>query len=337
MMMEEAEKQFSQEGREIMTSKEKLAIGEAIHAMKWLDHRFRGWGLEEECAILENICSNYEKKEIQTNHNYLDLQYQLDDVTKENEQLQKLVEQLRLEIKKSMEELSDYWQVHDEQAREIRQLREETTILRMGEKAANELILHGRAAEERIEELEDDLEITEVEIERLREELTIANIESLAANDIICSKDTRIKELENALVDERTKVIMLIEKLKLIADDPNWQSKGLEHDFDWYITEARKEITISEQEDPNVEEGNYIRDPTSCSIVTIMDANIDTGDHAVETEQMVPNSEYWHITKKRKEAIKLILDIGDPNFNHSTWEEENAARNVLQDMLEEAK
>ena len=283
-------------------TKEKLAIREAIHAMKWLDQHFKGWGLEKECAILENLCSNYKEKEIQSNHNYLDLQYQLDSAESE-----------------------------------IESLRDEIKILKLGEKAANELILRGRAAEERIEELEDDLEIAEVEIERLREELTISNIESLATNDIICSKDTRIKELENALVDERTKVIMLIEKLKLITDDPNWQSKGLEHDFDWYITEARKEITISEQEDPNVEEGNYIRDPTSCSIVTIMDANIDTGDHAVETEQMVPNSEYWHITKKRKEAIKLILDIGDPNFNHSTWEEENAARNVLQDMLEEAK
>ena len=122
MMMEEAEKQFSQEGRETMT-KERLAIGEAIHAMKWLDQHFKGWGLEEECAILENICSNYEKKEIQTNHNYLDLQYQLDGAESE-----------------------------------IERLHEEIKILKMGEKVANELILRGRAAEERIEELENEIE-----------------------------------------------------------------------------------------------------------------------------------------------------------------------------------
>ena len=122
MMMEEAEKQFSQEGRETMT-KERLAIREAIHAMKWLDQHFKGWGLEEECAILENICSNYEKKEIQTNHNYLDLQYQLDGAESE-----------------------------------IERLREEIKILKMGEKVANELILRGRAAEERIEELENEIE-----------------------------------------------------------------------------------------------------------------------------------------------------------------------------------
>ena len=109
-------------------TKEKLAIREAIHAMKWLDQHFKGWGLEEECAILENICSNYEKKEIQTNHNYLDLQYQLDGAESE-----------------------------------IERLREEIKILKMGEKAANELILRGRVAEERIEELEN-------EIERLRKD-----------------------------------------------------------------------------------------------------------------------------------------------------------------------
>ena len=71
-------------------TKEKLAIREAIHAMKWLDKHYKGWGLEEECAILQNLCGNQEEKEIQSNHSYLDLQYQLDDAIKENEQLQTL-------------------------------------------------------------------------------------------------------------------------------------------------------------------------------------------------------------------------------------------------------
>ena len=152
------------------SSKERLAIKEAIHAMKWLDGHYDGWGLEEECAILENICSNCDEKKIQSNHNYLDLQYQIDGAESE-----------------------------------IERLRDEIKILKLGEKAANELILRGRVAEEHIEELEEDLEIAEVEIDRLREELTIAYIESLAANDIICSKDTRIKELEDEIKKLQTK------------------------------------------------------------------------------------------------------------------------------------
>jgi|GEM_PF-2929853 len=123
------------------SSKEKLALREAIHAMKWLDGHYDGWGLEEECAILENICSNCGEKEIQSNHNYLDLQYQLDEAESE-----------------------------------IERLRDEIKILKLGEKAANELILRGRVAEEHIEELEEDLEIAEVE-----------------------KRDIRISELERAI------------------------------------------------------------------------------------------------------------------------------------------
>ena len=156
MMMEEAEKQFSQEGRETMT-KERLAIGEAIHAMKWLDQHFKGWGLEEECAILENICSNYEKKEIQTNHNYLDLQYQLDGAESE-----------------------------------IERLHEEIKILKMGEKAANELILRGRAAEERIEELENEIERLRAENEEALEYLTAAYL--LGRHEKAQEVAARIKE-----------------------------------------------------------------------------------------------------------------------------------------------
>ncbi|MFA5766066.1 MAG: hypothetical protein WC929_07995 [Bacilli bacterium] len=164
-------------------TKEKLAIREAIHAMKWLDQHFKGWGLEKECAILENLCSNYKEKEIQSNHNYLDLQYQLDGAESE-----------------------------------IESLRDEIKILKLGEKAANELILRGRAAEERIEELEDDLEIAEVEIERLREELTISNIESLAANDTTVDKDV----LKSVLMD----IAKVVGKVSIIANcggdfDPN--------------------------------------------------------------------------------------------------------------------
>lgn len=104
------------------SSKEKLALKEAIHAMKWLDKHYDGWGLEDECAILENICNNCDEKEIQSNHNYLDLQYQIDGAESE-----------------------------------IERLRDEIKILKLGEKAANELILRGRAAEECIPLLMDEI------------------------------------------------------------------------------------------------------------------------------------------------------------------------------------
>ena len=107
------------------SSKERLAIKEAIHAMKWLDKHHDGWGLEEECAILENICSNCEENEIKSNHNYLDLQYQIDGA--------------------------------------------------------------------------------ESEIERLRDEIKILKLGEKAATDIICSKDTRIKELEDEIKKLQTK------------------------------------------------------------------------------------------------------------------------------------
>lgn len=112
------------------STKEKLALREAIHAMKWLDGHYDGWGLEDECAILENICSNCRENEIKSNHNYLDLQYQLDSAEAE-------VSKLQLEIKKNKEELSDYWQVHDEQVTiiktqtyEIKRLQNEIDIIK---------------------------------------------------------------------------------------------------------------------------------------------------------------------------------------------------------------
>jgi hypothetical protein len=112
------------------STKEKLALREAIHAMKWLDKHHDGWGLEEECAILENICSNCGENEIKSNHNYLDLQYQLDSAEAE-------VSKLQSEIKKNKEELSDYWQVHDEQVTiiktqtyEIKRLQNEIDIIK---------------------------------------------------------------------------------------------------------------------------------------------------------------------------------------------------------------
>lgn len=78
------------------STKERLAIKEAIHAMKWLDKHHDGWGLEDECAILENICSNCEENEIKSNHNYLDLQYQIDGAESEIERLRDEIKILKL-------------------------------------------------------------------------------------------------------------------------------------------------------------------------------------------------------------------------------------------------
>jgi len=85
----------------------------------------------------------------------------------------------------------------------------------------------------------------EARIKELEAELTEMHNNALEVAGFLAEKEN----LEAALVEERAKVIMLIEKLKLVANDPNWQSKGLEHDFDWYMTEARKEIAIIEPDD----------------------------------------------------------------------------------------
>lgn len=81
-------------------TKEKLAIGEAIHAMAWLDKNCEGWGLEKERTILQNMCSNIEEKEIAANHRYLELQYKLDDAIKENEKCNARIKELEDMLKR---------------------------------------------------------------------------------------------------------------------------------------------------------------------------------------------------------------------------------------------
>jgi hypothetical protein len=47
-----------------------------------------------------------------------------------------------------------------------------------------------------------------------------------------------------ALLDERCKCIMLIEKLQSVANDPDWKSKGMAHDIDYYMAQAAKELSL---------------------------------------------------------------------------------------------
>lgn len=123
----------------IMTfsSKERLAIKEAIHAMKWLDGHYDGWGLEEECAILENIYSNCRENEIKSNHNYLDLQYQLDSAEAEVSKLQSEIKRLQNEID-IIKKRSEHNDLQDaasarQQMDIIKRLREEIKILKLGD------------------------------------------------------------------------------------------------------------------------------------------------------------------------------------------------------------
>lgn len=51
-----------------------------------------------------------------------------------------------------------------------------------------------------------------------------------------------LQEIVELLIDERCKVIMLIEKLNSVANDPDWKYRGLEHDYDWYAQEARRQL-----------------------------------------------------------------------------------------------
>ena len=107
--------------------------------------------------------------------------------------------------------------------------------------ALKELVDQANLAEEMLAEIERLRETHEVLEKILGTDDTLENVARRAVN--------RIAELEVVLVEERAKTIMLIEKLKSVANDPDWQSKGLEHDFDWYMAESKKQIESGEPED----------------------------------------------------------------------------------------
>lgn len=102
------------------------------------------------------------------------------------------------------------------------------------------------------------------EIERLRAEISEQKGMIWKTQQVKKEQYAQIKELEDALAEERAKVIMLIEKLQLVANDPDWQSKGLKHDFDWYLAESKKQIESGEPEDQRCRrlgEPNWGTDP----------------------------------------------------------------------------
>ena len=58
----------------------------------------------------------------------------------------------------------------------------------------------------------------------------------------IDSQAAQIEALKALLLDDRCKCIMLVEKLKSVANDPKWMEKGLEKTLDEYMQEARQQL-----------------------------------------------------------------------------------------------
>ena len=68
----------------------------------------------------------------------------------------------------------------------------------------------------------------------------------------IDAQAAQIEALKDLLIDDRCKCIMLVEKLKLVANDPKWMEKGMEKTLDEYMQEARQQLKA---EMPGVEWG----------------------------------------------------------------------------------
>ena len=195
------------------------------------------------------------------------------------------------------------------------------------------------------------------EIERLRAEISEQKGMIWKTQQVKKEQAAQIKELEDALAEERAKVIMLIEKLQLVANDPDWQSKGLKHDFDWYLAESKKQIESGEPEDQRCRrlgEPNGWTDPEG----KIGPDARPKCDHAWQAaieergyqtclkcgecrniEDIPRTAPAWQITEERKAALGVILarieyDQSLPGrFNYTV----SRAKDTLRAMLEEAR
>jgi len=54
--------------------------------------------------------------------------------------------------------------------------------------------------------------------------------------------NSKEKKLLEIAIDERCKVIMLIEKLKDVANNPDWETRGLSKTDEEYMDQATEEI-----------------------------------------------------------------------------------------------
>ena len=110
----------------------------------------------------------------------------------------------------------------------------------------------------------------------------------------------RIKELEDALVEERARVIT---------------SHPLTHVIDEDRTEASMQLQAEGKIGPDAETGNR--------------------DHVVGPDQMVPNGKVWQITEERKAAIDRGLQFLEWSYAKNSAHDTKEQIAVLWAMLDE--
>jgi len=182
---------------------------------------------------------------------------------------------------------------------EIERLRAENKII--ADRAAHNTKQDAASAKlqaARIKELKGMLSIRTEELDIAH---SVARSEKEMHEKELAAFARRIKDLEDALVDERAGVIT---------------SHPLTHVIDEDRTEASMQLQAEGKIGPDAKTGNK-------------------GNHIVEHDQMIPNGKCWQITEERKAAIwhaVAVLKENDPDDEH-LWDEEIA---VLRAMLEAA-
>jgi type III secretion system FlhB-like substrate exporter len=65
----------------------------------------------------------------------------------------------------------------------------------------------------------------------------------------LAAKDIELAKWQDIAIEERCKAIMLMEKLKDVANNPDWQTRGLSLTHDEYMQQAAKELGIQISQD----------------------------------------------------------------------------------------
>ena len=289
--------------------KARAALEEAIDRMSLAVRDEDGdvWEADpEQAEILQAIL---DRTEIAENHRCLELQYQLDSAESEIERLraalaesEKVVEHKGKsathwydEHLRAQTDLTQSKRVIDQQAARIKSLKKEIRRLKHESKVeqefTNSYIKRLHDAEARIKELEAQCEDLMQNCNSLRERAWKAEV--------------RIKEQDDALVEERTGAIRC---------ESYDHCEGMYRiDLPDAMIRAQQELQAEGKIGPDAETGNR--------------------DHVVGPDQMIPS---WQITEERKAAIwhaVAVLKENDPDDEH-LWDEEIA---VLRAMLREAE
>ena len=207
------------------------------------------------------------------------------------------------------------------------QLDEATTRIKKLEELNTALMKNDESLRVELARVNRILAITE---ERVREHEAHENQTHAVLGKILGTDDTlenvarravnRIAELEVVLVEERAKTIMLIEKLKSVANDPDWQSKGLEHDFDWYMAESKKQIESGEPEDEAAIHKKMEELPSAPGAYRPA-----IREEAIRQLGAKPRS--WQITDERKDAIQKSAELFEEDASELR-NDPNAPRNA---------